>query len=207
MKKSLMVITLAVACTATPAFAQQINGPKAHHNTNTQIGGAGGAGGAGGSSTSVNVNTNTNRQQQGQAQGQKQGQLQGQCQKQSADNKGNKQSVKFESQLIPGVAVAPGLTSGGTQVCLGSFSVGVSGPMAGVAFGKTVIDKGCEDRQNAILLYNMGFGHEALHLLINGNERVRSLFTAQGVPVEVGSPVEPTTAPYQAVTPSEVQGN
>ena len=60
--------------------------------------------------------------------------------------------------------------------CLGWFSGGLSGPMAGLAFGKTVIDKGCEDRQHAILLFNMGYKAEALELLKAGNERVQNLF-------------------------------
>ena len=161
--------------------------------------------------TSVNTNTNVNTQGQSQNQGQHQGQIQGQGQgqKQSADNKGVSQSVNVDSQMIPGVAVAPGLTSGGTQVCLGSFSVGISGPMAGVAFGKTVVDKGCEDRQNAILLFNMGFRTEALHLLMQGNDRVRALFPAVGpVKAAVSGPaaIEAAMAETQAATVESVQG-
>lgn len=165
---------VAVMFVGVPAWADSVHiGGDTVNNFGGQ-GGAGGAGGAGGnasagasasaSSHSTNVNTNLNSnvntnvqgQQQGQHQSQGQVQGQGQGQKQSADNKGVSQSVKFESPMIPGVAVAPGLAAGGSQVCLGSFSVGLSGPMAGVAFGKTVQDKGCEKRQLFILLHNIG---------------------------------------------------
>lgn len=184
--KAVITAVLALVLLAGPAFADSVHIGGTTNITNQ--GGQGGAGGAGGSAasaasassvnTNVNTNVNTQGQQQGQHQGQIQGQQQGQGQgqKQEANNAGNSQHIKVESSLIPGVAVAPGLAAGGSQVCLGSFSVGLSGPMAGIAFGKTVLDKGCEDRQNAILLYNMGYKAEALELLKGGNERVKALF-------------------------------
>ena len=184
MKKVLGVI-VAMGLMVSPAFADSIHIGNTTNNTTNNQGGQGGAGGVGiggnASANSTNVNVNSNTQGQSQNQGQHQGQSQVgvnvQGQKQDASNQGVSQSVKFESSMIPGVAVAPGLAAGGSQVCLGSFSVGLSGPMAGVAFGKTVVDKGCEDRQNAILLYNMGYRAEALELIKAGNDRVRGLFT------------------------------
>lgn len=77
-------------------------------------------------------------------------------------------SVSINSPVqdrIPGLAVAPGLAAAGTGVCLGSFSVGLSGPMAGVAFGKTVVDKGCERRSNSVILYQRGHVQAAEYLL------------------------------------------
>ncbi len=168
-----MAAVVAVMGAGVPAWADSSHGDTITNHITNQ-GGQGGAGGTGigigvggnassnsGASasatshnTNTNVNTNVNTQGQGQSQGQRQGQGQAQGQKQSADNKGVSQSVNVESSLIPGVAVAPGLAAGGSQVCLGSFSVGLSGPMAGVAFGKTVVDKGCEKRQLYIILHN-----------------------------------------------------
>ena len=173
--RAVAVAVLIGGLVASPAWALDINDHSNHQTT-------------------VNANTNTNVNAN--TQGQQQGQVQGQGQHQSANNSGNSQSVKVESSMIPGVAVAPGLAAGGSQVCLGSFSVGLSGPMAGVAFGKTVVDKGCEDRQNAILLYNMGYKAEALELLKGGNERVQSLFPG-AAPKTVAVPVVP--APIQEV--------
>jgi hypothetical protein len=181
-----------VALMAGAAFADSVHIGNTTNNTTNNQGGQGGNASASASATggthvqtNTQLNTQVNTQGQSQNQGQQQGQAQGQ--KQQANNEGNKQSVNVDAPMIPGVAVAPGLTSGGTQVCLGSFSVGLSGPMAGVAFGKTVVDKGCEDRQNAILLFNMGYKAEALELLKGGNERVRVLFSAPVTKASIAS--------------------
>lgn len=180
--KAVLTAVLALVLMAGPAFADSVHigGTTNITNQGGQGGNASAAASASSVNTNVNTNVNTQGQHQGQSQGQQQGQIQGQGQgqHQSANNSGNSQSVNVESSLIPGVAVAPGLTAGGSQVCLGSFSIGLSGPMAGIAFGKTVLDKGCEDRQNAILLFNMGYKAEALELLKGGNERVAALFPA-----------------------------
>ena len=143
--KAVIVLGLVGGLMTSPAWADSIH---IGNTTNNQ------GGNASATSTNVNVNTQSQGQQQGQYQGQSQVGVNVQGQKQDASNAGNHQSVKVESQMIPGVAVAPGLAAGGSQVCLGSFSVGLSGPMAGIAFGKTVQDKGCEKRHLFILLHN-----------------------------------------------------
>lgn len=194
-----VVVALAMVFTVAPAFAAGNSNNSGDVNV-TATGGSATANGG----THVQTNTQVTTQGQSQVQGQQQMQGQGQGQRQSADNKGVSLSVKTDAPMIPGVALAPGLTSGGTQVCLGSFSVGLSGPMAGVAFGKTVVDKGCEDRQNAILLFNMGFRTEALHLLMQGNERVRALFPAVGAVKAATMPDEPMA---QVEARSDVQSN
>lgn len=82
---------------------------------------------------------------------------------------GQSQSVNVEGthfdRYAPPVA-APGLTSAGTGVCLGSVSIGLSGPMAGASFGITKVDKGCERRSGAALLYQMGYRDAAIRLLM-----------------------------------------
>jgi hypothetical protein len=152
--------------TGMPAWAWDIGGNTTNntYNTTNNQGGQGGTGigvgvGIGGGANVSNHNSNTNYNANTQGQSQHQGQAQGQIQGQGQNNQQQiapSQSVKVDAPLIPGVAVAPGLAAGGSQVCLGSFSVGLSGPMAGVAFGKTVQDKGCEKRQLYIILYNTG---------------------------------------------------
>lgn len=212
--KKVAVAMVMVALMASAAFADSVHIGNTTNNTTNNQGGQGGNASASASATGgthVQTNTQVNTQVQSQNQGQQQGQAQGQ--KQSANNEGNKQSVNVDAPMIPGVAVAPGLTSGGTQVCLGSFSVGLSGPMAGVAFGKTVVDKGCEDRQNAILLFNMGYKAEALELLKGGNERVRVLFSAPVTKASIASipDVQLTTVlgsePVVQQTAEQVEGN
>lgn len=129
--------------------------------------------------TQLNTQVTTQGQQQGQAQGQRQGQAQGQ--KQQANNEGNHQTVEGTTfdRYAPSVA-APGLTAAGTGVCLGSVSLGLTGPMAGIMGGFTKVDQGCEDRSNAALLFQFGQAtgrkdlvDAAVKILMN-NERVRT---------------------------------
>lgn len=188
MKKVLVAVAV-VGLMVSPAVADSVHIGNTTNNTTNNQGGQGGAGGigvGGNASATGGTHVQTNTQVNSQTSVNTNVNTLGQGQRQSANNEGNSQktNIKVESQMIPGVAVAPGLTSGGSQVCLGSFSVGLSGPMAGVAFGKTTIDKGCEDRQHAILLFNMGYAKEALELLKAGNDRVRVLFAGNA---EVGN--------------------
>jgi hypothetical protein len=176
---SLLAVLLMVIGFAAPAWAQNSNGSFSPGVTqNSATGGAGGQGGQGGAGGSAIQGQNQGQQQgqqQGQAQGQDQGQGQLQGQKQSADNKGNEQNVKFESSLIPGVAVAPGLTSVGTYACLGSLSFGLSGPMAGASFGITKKDLGCEHARDAVILMGWGYPQAAMILLGMNEDTAKAL--------------------------------
>ena len=213
MFKQITGMVVAVGLMVGPAFADSIH---IGGDTINQGGSAGASASAGASSSSssgvVNHNSNTNyntnvginTQGQSQRQGQAQGQLQGQAQNnQQQISPSQSTKIQVDAPLVPGVAVAPGLTSGGTQVCLGSFSVGLSGPMAGVAFGKTVIDKGCERRQNAVLLFNMGYQKEALELL-KGDESVAALFAAPKPVASVKAPTVAVTVPAPTVSVERV---
>ena len=127
----------------------------------------------------LNVMSNEQGQYQGQLQGQQQDQAQrqhqgqGQSQDATANNAGNSQSIHVEgtqfNRYAPPV-YAPGLTSAGTGVCLGSVSIGLSGPMAGASFGITKVDKGCELRSNAALLYQFGYRDAAIRLLMKNDD-------------------------------------
>lgn len=112
------------------------------------------------------------------------------------------------SGLNPGTAVgAPGLAAGGTNVCLGAFSFGLGGPMAGISFGKTVRDEGCEQRSNAVILYGWGYHSAALALVCMNGDVAKVMGascpavypdTQKPAPVPSGD-VQP--APYRNGTP------
>ena len=127
---------------------------------------------------------------------------QSQAQTAAATNAGNSQQINvggtsYDRYAPP--AYAPGLTSAGTGVCLGSVSIGLSGPMAGASFGITKVDKGCERRSGAALLFQMGYQDAAIKLLSNDAE----IREAMGLPSRsVG--IEGTQG--ASVQPAIVQG-
>lgn len=154
--------------------------------------------------TNVGINSQGQDQKQKQQQGQAQGQKQGQNNEQTiAPYQG--QDVKVDAstnfdRYAPSVA-APALTAAGTGVCLGSVSFGLSGPMAGASFGITKVDKGCEQRSAAALLYQMGYKDAAVRLLMK-NEDVKDALGADAPPAASKASTRPA-----AVTPaaSDVQ--
>lgn len=204
-----VTVSMLVLGLSFPVFADSTHGGDA---SATAISGssssatAGASASVGVNNTNVGINSQSQGQKQGQAQFQGQGQVQGQNNAQTI-SPAQSTNIKVDAPLVPGVAVAPGLAAGGSQVCLGSFSVGLSGPMAGVAFGKTVVDRGCERRQNAILLWNMGYRAEALHLLLL-DEDVAQLFDV--VKFDSVKDVAPSAAPspesIRTAPRTEVQG-
>jgi len=216
-RKSIAISAFIIGITAVagPAGAQ-INQNAGAANGNGSViqnaaqGGAGGAGGAGGtgigggaSVTNVNAPTNTNVgvNHQDQAQGQRQQQRQRQDQNNN-QNIAPSQTTSIDAstnfdRYAPSIA-APGLTAAGTGVCLGSFSVGLTGPMAGAMFGKTVVDKGCEQRSGAALLYNMGHQRAALRVL--AGESIEDALAAEGaLPARVKAAKKADTAPVAAL--------
>lgn len=66
----------------------------------------------------------------------------------------------------PGVW-APGLAAAGIESCLGSASVGGSGPGLGLTIGGTLTDKGCNLRLYARTLYSLGHRVAATQILCN----------------------------------------
>jgi hypothetical protein len=142
-------------------------------------------------------NRNSNKQSQGQGQGQYQGQGQGQGQNNNqtiAPYQG--QDVRIETPHQAPTVIAPGLTAAGTGVCLGSVSIGLSGPMAGASFGITKVDQGCELRSNAALLYQMGYKDAAVRLLMK-NDDVKNALGAEA-PVAAKTAI---TVPQEQVQP------
>ena len=200
---SFMVLALVMAL-GMPAWADSVHIGGTENITNQ--GGAGGAGGsAAAAASAVQSQSNTNvfvptniqsqGQQQGQSQAQRQGQAQGQIQGQNNDQQiSPSQSVKIEGTSFDRYAptvVAPGLTAAGTGVCLGSVAIGLSGPMAGLSFGITKVDKGCEQRSASALLWQYGYKDAAVRLLMN-NDDVKAAMGAEGAKLS-GLPVVPDT--------------
>lgn len=102
------------------------------------------------------------------------------------------QNINIENPRQSPAVVAPALTSAGTGVCLGSISGGVSVMGAGASLGMTKVDKGCERRSGAALLYQMGYRDAALRLLMNDDEIREAMGVA--APVKPSSAVKPTEA-------------
>ena len=70
---------------------------------------------------------------------------------------------------------APGLAAAGIESCLGSASVGGSGPGFGLAIGGTTEDKDCNIRLYARTLYAMGYRVAAVQLLCTNPDVAHAL--------------------------------
>lgn len=76
--------------------------------------------------------------------------------------------------------VAPGLTSG-LNTCAGSYAAGVAVAGFGLTGGGTTVDEGCERRNMAAVLQQMGEGDAAREVLCE-DEVVRAAFARVGRP-------------------------
>lgn len=84
---------------------------------------------------------------------------------------------------------APALATGGNEVCMGSTSVGGSGPGVGVSFGSTWTDENCNMRRNAAMLHNMGHAKTA-NVLMCADAKIAAAFAASGEFVCPPAPVQ-----------------
>jgi hypothetical protein len=90
---------------------------------------------------------------------------------------------------------APPLAAAGLETCLGSASIGISGPGFGVSGGSTTTDKGCDARLDARTLAAMGYKEAALARLCQKPE------IAAAMPAQCGlalTTLQPATAPLVA---------
>lgn len=87
-------------------------------------------------------------------------------------------------------AVAPALTTTLTETCMGSTSVGASGPGFGVSFGTTWRDTACVRRLDARQILALGHADAATELMCD-SEAVRGAFRRVGRPCHAdrGAPV------------------
>lgn len=116
--------------------------------------------------------------------------------KSQANNAGNNQNTTFQDRRqAPGIGLA-GLAAAG-NVCLGSVSVGGSGPGFGLGFGTTTKDEPCNLREYAKLLAGLGYKREAVTVLMN-DPVVRGAFEANNpTPRPVAVPGRTSTvAPF-----------
>ena len=184
MKRNFIAVAIAALCLSTSASAT-ILGPE-------------------------NVNTNTQGQAQGQAQGQFQGQ--GQAQGQASFNRnsnknsassnsgGNGFSSYNDTDIRPAAsASAPGLTSIGSDNCLGSTSFGAGNGFFAVSGGTTVESAECNRRAYSRALAGLGQRDAALALLCK-NEEVASVTPACATAAP--TPAVKTTAPVAVASVS-----
>ncbi len=62
-----------------------------------------------------------------------------------------------------------------TAVCRVTYGVGGSGPGIGISFGSSVLDEGCDAREDARMLHNMGLHGEAVLRLCAKPEMAKAL--------------------------------
>lgn len=92
-------------------------------------------------------------------------------------------SVSVSNNSVPRQAPsmgAPGLAAAAIETCLGSISIGASGPGAGLSFGTTVPDENCNARLNARALQALGHGNAGLVLLCQNDPNIANALAATG---------------------------
>jgi hypothetical protein len=77
---------------------------------------------------------------------------------------------------------APGLGTAGTSPCLIATSLGIGVTGFGLSAGSGHVDEGCEQRNMAALLANLGFKEAARAYLCDVDERVAAAFKSIGAP-------------------------
>jgi len=121
------------------------------------------------------------------------------------------QSVKITSIIpanqtiknVPNV-YAPGLAAAGSEVCLGSMSVGGAGAGFGLTVGGTLVDRECQLRLNAKTLAVLGYTAAARETMCLDDD-VRKAMLAAGTPCSVdraprAMAYEAAAAPRQSST-------
>ena len=92
-------------------------------------------------------------------------------------------SISVSNNSIPRQAPsmgAPGLAAAAIETCLGSVSIGASGPGAGLSFGTTVPDDNCNARLNARALQALGHPSAAIVLLCQNDPNIAGALAAEG---------------------------
>ena len=80
-------------------------------------------------------------------------------------------SVTNNAATPNGYISNPNLTTGGSDVCLGSSSGGISAAGIGISGGSTTVDENCVMLKNAKILASLGLKDAAVTLLIISNEK------------------------------------
>jgi hypothetical protein len=95
-------------------------------------------------------------------------------------------AVNFRSRRNTPSVVAPGLAAAGIESCLGSASIGGSGPGFGLTIAGTTTDKGCNLRLFSRTLSSLGYREAATQILCN-DPQVAEALSVQGVQCYVGA--------------------
>ena len=86
---------------------------------------------------------------------------------------GTQSTTNVTNQAIQpnGYVSNPNLTTGGSDVCLGSSSGGISAAGIGISGGSTTVDENCVMLKNAKILASLGLKDAAVTLIIISNEK------------------------------------
>jgi hypothetical protein len=88
---------------------------------------------------------------------------------------GGTSNVNFRSRRNAPSVIAPGLAAAGIESCLGSASIGGSGPGFGLTIASTTTDKGCNLRLFSRTLYSLGHRRAATQILCNDAQVAEAL--------------------------------
>jgi hypothetical protein len=102
---------------------------------------------------------------------------------------GSNSSVTLNGKRNTPSVLAPGLAAAGIETCLGSTSVGGSGPGFGVTIAGTTTDRSCNLRLYSRTLYSMGHKLAATQILCNDPD-VAAALALEGVHCLVGPVAE-----------------
>lgn len=185
-------VALAALLCADPGLAQQSNSS----NTSSLVGGgSGGSGGSSGSGVGVGVGVGKGvgigkaefTSLSGAISGSESNALSGTV---ASGNSSQGQSISINSTVpsnttatiknVPNV-YAPGLAAAGSEVCLGSMSVGGAGAGFGFTIGGTMSDRECTLRLNAKTLAILGYTEAARETMCL-DDNVRRAMVAAGTP-------------------------
>ena len=145
----------------------------------TIVGNGNGSGNTGTGNGNGNGNGNANGNGNGNANGNNNGS------NDTTTASGGNSSVTFNGKRNTPSVVAPGLAAAGIETCLGSTSVGGSGPGFGLTVAGTHKDRDCNLRLYSRTLYSMGHKVAALQILCNDPD-VAAALALEGVRCLVG---------------------
>lgn len=114
-----------------------------------------------------------------------------------------------EVRVDGGPRQAPALGIQGSvsnSTCMAHVGGGLTSPFGGGSLIVPKLDEGCDTRAFAIMLYQMGFREQAIHLVIQQSDKVREAFGLSKSDVKKTTRGEDPTMPAAPVS-AQVQGN
>jgi hypothetical protein len=106
-------------------------------------------------------------------------------------NTPEKQTIEHKGTTrVENTPDAPAIIASPTAVCRVTYGIGGSGPGIGLSFGSSVLDEGCDAREDARLLHNLGLHAEAVLRLCSKPEMAKALGARCPVPEPVAAKPE-----------------